>query len=163
MSFEEYFTLPVSYTKEQIAMLSPTVSKGALLFTASGEDRLEIGKCIAYLGCSSLAVGGDIVICLPNIEKYDPKFLAYQQNTEDLIKQKSILAQGYSIVHLYGDQIKKLKICVPPTKKEQIAISNLLSTVDDKVRLLEQELTQWRQKKKALMQLLLTGIVRVSA
>ncbi len=162
MSFEEYFTLPVSYTKEEIAMLSPKISNGALLFTASGEDRLEIGKCIAYLGCNSLAVGGDIVICLPNIEEYDPQFLAYQQNTEDLIKQKSVLAQGYSIVHLYSEQIKKLKICVPPTKREQIAISNLLSAVDDKVRLLEQELNQWQQKKKALMQLLLTGIMRVS-
>lgn len=163
MSYKEHFSLSVSYTKEEIAMLSPKVSYGALLFTASGEDRLEIGKCVAYLGYDPLAVGGDIVVCLPNIERYDPKFLAYQQHTEGLIKQKSVLAQGYSIIHLYGDQIKRLKISVPPSKEEQHAISNLLSVVDDKIWLLEQELAQWKQKKKALMQLLLTGIVRVSA
>lgn len=162
MSYDECFTSPVSYTEERIAIRSPKVSAGALLFTTSGEDRLEIGKCVTYLGNEQLAVGGDIVVCLPNTEKYDSKFLAYQQHTENLIKQKSILAQGYSIVHLYSDQIKKLKIRIPPTKEEQSAISKLLTFIDDNVSLLEQELTQWQQKKKALMQLLLTGIVRVS-
>lgn len=162
MSYDESFAVPVSFTTAEIAALSPKVIKGALLFTASGEDRLEIGKCTVYLGNDSLAVGGDIVICTPNEKKYDSLFLAYQQNAGALIKQKSVLSQGYSIVHLYSEQVKKLKIRVPPTKEEQVAISTLLSTVDNKFWLLRQELAQWQQKKKALMQLLLTGIVRVS-
>lgn len=162
MSYDESFAVPVSYTTAEIAALSPKVINGALLFTASGEDRLEIGKCTAYLGNDSLAVGGDIVICTPNEKKYDSLFLAYQQNAEALIKQKSVLSQGYSIVHLYSEQVKKLKIRVPPTKEEQVAISALLLTIDNKVWLLRQELAQWQQKKKALMQILLTGIVRVS-
>jgi type I restriction enzyme S subunit len=34
---------------------------------------------------------------------------------------------------------------------------------DHEIELLEQELEAWQQKKKALMQLLLTGLVRVNA
>lgn len=56
-----------------------------------------------------------------------------------------------------------LSICIdiPPTIEEQTAIANIISTVDYKIELLEQELEQWQLKKKSLMQLLLTGIVRV--
>ena len=163
MSYGEFFITPVSYTEDHIAILSPKVKKGALLFTASGEDRLEIGKCAAYLGDKPIAVGGDIVILCTDTEQYDSMFLAYQQYSDALIKQKAALAQGYSIVHLYGDQIRKLVINIPPTKAEQRAISNLLAGSDAKIGLLEQELTQWQQKKKALAQLLLTGLVRVTA
>lgn len=49
-----------------------------------------------------------------------------------------------------------------PNLDEQNAIEAILSTADHKIELLEQELEQWQQKKKSLMQLLLTGIVRVN-
>lgn len=48
-----------------------------------------------------------------------------------------------------------------PCADEQTAIANIISAVDRKIELLEQELEQWQIKKKSLMQLLLTGIVRV--
>lgn len=48
-----------------------------------------------------------------------------------------------------------------PEFAEQTAIANILSTADKELELLEQELEQEKQKKKALMQYLLTGIVRV--
>ena len=48
-----------------------------------------------------------------------------------------------------------------PTMEEQKAISKLLSLYDWEIDLLKKDLDQEKQKKKALMQLLLTGIVRV--
>lgn len=54
----------------------------------------------------------------------------------------------------------KIKIKFPPLQ-EQIAIANILSTQDKEIELLQQDLEQEKEKKKALMQLLLTGIVRV--
>ena len=48
-----------------------------------------------------------------------------------------------------------------PSVEEQNAISDVISTMNKELFLLEQELEQEKQKKKALMQLLLTGIVRV--
>lgn len=48
-----------------------------------------------------------------------------------------------------------------PTKEEQSYIAEVLSTADREIELLQQDIEQEKQKKKALMQLLLTGIVRV--
>lgn len=48
-----------------------------------------------------------------------------------------------------------------PDNTEQRRIASILTASDDEISLLEQELTEWQQKKKALMQLLLTGLVRV--
>lgn len=45
--------------------------------------------------------------------------------------------------------------------KEQHAIKKVLLTADSEIELLQKDLDQEKQKKKALMQLLLTGIVRV--
>lgn len=49
-----------------------------------------------------------------------------------------------------------------PTKDEQTAIAQVLSTADREISLLRQDIEKEKQKKKALMQLLLTGIVRVN-
>lgn len=48
-----------------------------------------------------------------------------------------------------------------PDIEEQTAIAKVLSAADREIELLRQDIEQEKQKKKALMQLLLTGIVRV--
>ena len=48
-----------------------------------------------------------------------------------------------------------------PTKEEQSYIAKVLSASNREIKLLQQDIEQEKQKKKALMQLLLTGIVRV--
>lgn len=48
-----------------------------------------------------------------------------------------------------------------PDIEEQTAIAEVLSAADREIDLLRQDIEQEKQKKKALMQLLLTGIVRV--
>ena len=57
---------------------------------------------------------------------------------------------------LIGDLIVKY-----PSYEEQEAIANVLSIADKEIAFLQKNLDQEKQKKKALMQLLLTGIVRV--
>lgn len=48
-----------------------------------------------------------------------------------------------------------------PTLPEQKAIADVLSAVDEEISLLQKDLEQEKLKKKSLMQLLLTGLVRV--
>lgn len=48
-----------------------------------------------------------------------------------------------------------------PSQKEQTAIAEILSTADKEIELLKKDIEQEKLKKKSLMQLLLTGIVRV--
>ncbi len=61
---------------------------------------------------------------------------------------------------LMNNTMAKIKINFPPVA-EQTAIAEILSTADREIELLQEELEQEKQRKKALMQLLLTGIVRV--
>ena len=49
-----------------------------------------------------------------------------------------------------------------PSIDEQRSIAHILASADREIEILQQELEQEKQKKKALMQLLLTGIVRVN-
>lgn len=163
VAYSEYFTEAVSHTEEDIFGKAPAVSEGALLFTGSGEDPKEIGKCTVYLGNESLAVGGDIIIMNPKRTMVDPLFLAYALNAYPAIKQKACLGQGYSIVHIYGEDIKKIRVCVPPTIEEQRRIAEIIKGSNSAICMIEDEIAEWQQKKKALMQLLLTGLVRVNA
>ena len=160
MKYNISFNAAQSFTSESVFSESLQITSGALLFTCSGEDPLEIGKCVLYSGSDYIAVGGDIIVMHPN-ESISSDFLVHQQYSDDLIKQKSALGKGNSIVHIHLPEIKSLKISLPPTIKEQQAIADILSAADKEIDLLEQELAQQEQKKKSLMQLLLTGIVRV--
>ena len=58
-------------------------------------------------------------------------------------------------------EFAKLHLTVPKDKKEQEAIAEILTVADQEIEILQKELGQEKQKKKALIQLLLTGIVRV--
>ena len=71
------------------------------------------------------------------------------------------LAQGITIIHLYGEFLKNMKIYIPSDTSEQQAIADVLSTADDEINLLNQKLEALKEQKKGLMQQLLTGQIRV--
>jgi type I restriction enzyme S subunit len=158
MSYNYFIDKVVSFTEYNIAKVSKKVNYGALLFTGSGEDPLEIGKCVAYLGKEELAVGGDIIIMIP--ENVNPLFLAYQQYNSNMISRKAELSQGYSVVHIYADQIKSLTAKIPPTRTEQDQIAKILFSADNEIDVVSGELEEWLIVKRALMQVLLMGIAR---
>ena len=53
------------------------------------------------------------------------------------------------------------KLLLPMDEKERTAIAEILCTADKEIELLKKDIEQEKLKKKSLMQLLLTGIVRV--
>ena len=57
--------------------------------------------------------------------------------------------------------IRKLYILQIPSLEEQQKIAAVLTNADKEIELLEQQLADFQQEKKALMQVLLTGKVRV--
>ena len=63
--------------------------------------------------------------------------------------------------NLKYENLKRIKVKFPIDKREQEAISKVLETADKEIDLLQRDLELEKQKKKTLMQLLLTGIVRV--
>ena len=67
----------------------------------------------------------------------------------------------YERMAVKPEDFLKFEILLPHID-EQTAIAQVLSTADREISLLRQDIEQEKQKKKALMQLLLTGIVRVN-
>lgn len=73
------------------------------------------------------------------------------------LASKKIKSDGYSRHLKY---VKELIYRIPE-ETEQKAIVDIFRSVDKEIEILKKDLDQEKQKKKALMQLLLTGIVRV--
>ena len=109
-------------------------------------------KSITAVDCSILKFHNNITA------KY---FLQYA-STNVYFKKIAILAGGSTRTRISRKEIENLTIPVPDSLDIQEEIINTLSTFDNKITLLEKELAQWQQKKKSLMQLLLTGLVRVA-
>ncbi|MDD5902411.1 MAG: restriction endonuclease subunit S [Oscillospiraceae bacterium] len=66
----------------------------------------------------------------------------------------------YERMAVKPEDFLKFEMMLPPYE-EQVAIAEILAVADEEIDLLRCNLEQEKQKKKALMQLLLTGIVRV--
>ena len=69
-------------------------------------------------------------------------------------------ARNHGLLNIAVDDFFNSKILLP-SPEEQTAIAEVLSASDREIGLLWQDIEHEKQKKKALMQLLLTGIVRV--
>jgi type I restriction enzyme S subunit len=69
------------------------------------------------------------------------------------------VSQGSTFESISGDDIGKLSI---PQHHESDQVAKMLTFAGKEIDLLSQDIEQEKRKKKALMQLLLTGIVRVN-
>ena len=69
-------------------------------------------------------------------------------------------ARAHGLLNIAVSDFFEMSICIPP-KLEQEAIADLLVCSDSVIQKNEQEIYQLKAQKKGLMQLLLTGKVRV--
>jgi len=148
----------VSFIPESVAESARQLKKGDVLFAGSGETKEEIGMCAAYLGDEKAYAGGDIVILSPNSE--DSRFLGYALNAPKAVEQKSSMAQGDAIVHLYARHLSELKIPLPP-EAEQRVIATVLSDMDAEIETLHTRRDKTQAIKQGMMQELLTGRTRL--
>jgi len=107
---------------------------------------------------NDVLLGGDINI-LRKKEDLDSAFFAYAL-TNAYKYELARLAQGITIVHLYGEHIKSVRVSVP-SNTEQKAIADILMSADAEIDLLTKKLDVLKEQKKGLMQKLLTGEIRV--
>ena len=70
-------------------------------------------------------------------------------------------ARNHGLLNIAVDDFLNSKILLP-SPEEQTAIAEVFSAADREIELLQQDIGQEKQRKKALMHLLLTGIVRVT-
>lgn len=98
---------------------------------------------------------GKIVV----FKEYNEQFIYYTlfESLKKLQNQKG----ATTVKHLANNDFENMYHIMPCDIYEQIAIAKILCSADNEIELLQKELEQEKQKKQALMQLLLTGIVRV--
>ncbi|WP_063489101.1 restriction endonuclease subunit S [Staphylococcus saprophyticus] len=124
--------------------------KNQVLIPSSGETPLDIATAAVINTTEDMLLGGDINVLTP-VQKYDGKFISLSING----KNKSNLskyAQGKSVVHLYNNDIKKLKIKFPVKNSEQRKIGDFFSKLDQQIELEEKKLAKLEKQKKGYMQ-----------
>ena len=148
-----------SFINDDLAKESKEIKKGDILFAGSGETVEEIGKAVAYLGNEKAYAGGDVII-LSTKKDVDAECLSYILETDFVRRQKRVLGQGNSVVHIYSSDLSKVKIPLPPLP-EQKAIAKVLTTWDEAITKTQTLINQKELSKKWLMQNLLTGKKRL--
>ena len=108
------------------------------------------------------AIFSPIYVTFEVVGKVCPEFLAAYLMRWDFINAVRKYEEGtvYERMAVKPEDFLKFEMMLPPYEK-QVAIAKILSIADKEIELLHQDLEQEKQKKKALMQLLLTGVVRV--
>lgn len=168
---------------ENIEMLAITGTQGIIprkeldLKDNSSEDKSKyLRVCIGDIGYNTMRMWQGVsaysnyegivspayTILKPS-SSINAKYFAYLFKMSEIVFLFYRFSQGLvdDTRNLKYENFKKIKVCYPPDIKEQTAIAEVLSAADREIELLQQDIEQEKQKKKALMQLLLTGIVRV--
>ena len=92
------------------------------------------------------------------------KYFAYLFKMPDVVFMFYRFSQGLvdDTRNLKYENFKKISVTYPVDIEEQNSIVAVLEKADQEIDLMRKSIEQEKQKKKALMQLLLTGIVRVT-
>ena len=138
------------------------VQFGDIFFTVSSETPEEVGMSSVLLNNVSNTYLNSFCFGyrLNNFNTLDPYFARFYFRSFQMRDKISRLAQGSTRFNLSKNEIMKLKIKLPSLPEQQ-KIAEVLSLADDEINLLKNELEELNLQKKALMQKLLTGEVRV--
>lgn len=123
-----------------------------VIIPCSGETAVDIAtaRCVPF---DSILLGGDLNVI--SLHKYDGAFMSYQLNGKrkyDIAR----VAQGVSVVHLYGEHLKTIKT-YNPTLPEQQKIAILLSLLDERIATQNKIIEKYESLIKGLNNILLYG------
>ncbi|MGF7058638.1 restriction endonuclease subunit S [Brassicibacter mesophilus] len=96
-------------------------------------------------------------------DKVDSYFMGYLFKLPKVVDTFRRYSQGLvsDTLNLKYENFKGIKLTIPTDVKEQKAIAEILKLQDKEIELLKKEVALLKEQKKGLMQLLLTGKVRV--
>ncbi len=138
------------------------VKYGDIFFTTSSETPHEVGMSSVLLDTlnetylNSFCFG----FRLYDFKRLLPSFAQFFLRSAKIRKEISALAQGATRYNLSPTRLMKIKFKLPSVKEQQ-KIALVLSGSDKEIEILQQKLDCLKQEKKALMQQLLTGKLRV--
>jgi len=112
----------------------------------------------SYVDKDGIILGGDILVIRSSRDLNGLYFAYYvKSNKKEVIK----LVSGSTVFHLYGSDMAKFKLNLPPLK-EQESISNVLAIADKEIKELKNKLSLLKDQKKYLLNNLITGKIRTT-
>ncbi|MCH1926384.1 restriction endonuclease subunit S [Shewanella sp. C32] len=130
---------------------------GDILYTAVG----SYGHAAVVIGNTRFSFQRHIAFIQPNHEKIYSEFLVSFLNSPLGKKQADLYAIGNAQLTVTLGDLGKFKVILPEIA-EQRKIAKIFNGIDNKITVVQRKLTNLGNVKKALMQDLLTGKVRVN-
>ena len=124
-----------------------------VIIPCSGETAEDIATARCVLN-GNILLGGDLNII--RLHGYDGAFMSYQLNGRrkyDIAK----VAQGVSVVHLYGEHLKGVKT-INPCLEEQKKIAKLLSLLDERIATQNKIIEDLKKLKSAISENLFKAV-----
>lgn len=155
--YDNSFDKTYSYTNLEKINSPRFISKGDILFAATGELVEEIGKNILYLGNNECLAGGDIIVMK---HKENNKFINYSLNSISSQEQKSCGKAKLKVVHISATDIGNVFVTIPPKEEqEQISIylDNMYNQIKKVIESKQKIIEELEQYKKSLIYEYVTG------
>ena len=135
------------YSRTELDSSSLVKSKANdVIIPCSGETAIDIStaRCVPF---NNILLGGDLNII--RLKHDDGGFFAYQLNGA---RKKDIarVAQGVSVVHLYGENLKHIRV-YHPAIEEQKKITRLLSLIDERIATQNKIIEDLKKLKSAII------------
>jgi len=129
-----------------------------VLFTTEA----PLGNVALYPTEGTYALAQRLVTLRPNKNELDSVYLFYYLLSDYAQNQVRIRATGSTATGIRQSELRKVPVIFPPLP-EQRKIAEILSTWDKAIAKTEQLIAALQERKKGLMQRLLTGKVRVGS
>lgn len=156
------FVLPQEQFSRQVA--SKNVSNYKVVLRgefAYNPSRINVGS-ISFLATFEFGILSPMYVVFSCSEQILPQYFKYWIKTDEFISKVKNAAQGSVRATVDFQNLSTIKMNYPANIKEQLEISKVLSQADKEIDLLRQKLTELEEQKKGLMQVLLTGKVRLT-
>lgn len=117
------------------------------------------GAYAGYISIHNYPIFASDCSTIKESEAYDIYFLYFNL----LNRQKEVysLQTGGAQPHVYPQQLRNLFVPIPKSKSEQTRIARTLSEMDAEIQALEKKLEKYKMIKQGMMQVLLTGKIRL--
>ena len=120
-TYEISFDAAVSFVPESLDKDCLHFSSGDIVFTLTGENKVDIAKTVAFLGDGQIAAGGDLAFWTHH--GMNPLYLVYYMASPYCIELKRRTATGDIIVHISTSKVGDFLVPVPPLKEQNRIVS----------------------------------------
>ena len=120
-TYETSFDSAVSFVPETLDKDCLHFSYGDVVFTLTGENKVDIAKTVAFLGEGQIAAGGDLAFWTHH--GMNPLYLVYYMASPYCIELKRRTATGDIIVHISTSKVGDFLVPIPPIKEQNRIVS----------------------------------------